>query len=367
MDSQNRIFIFSLVLAVLVALGVLLKPTMEERLAPELVLAWVAIEVEDSGIADVGPVTVPPGTPFRLHAVLEGERRSGKPVYYTHAERLSFAGEEVPADQLRPWDDRSPLKIRWFTVEGERPYVKLSPEKGMADFKMREFLRSDWPLAWSTPGEIDAANDNHLENASAIETQLFGTQRFHVRVELYRFEDDLIPKQIIRSWGVNDLKAEIERFPTVQMVAPGRLGPASLVFGLAQLEPPEGASAEILAQIDELVRHGVAFSRPSVIRDQIRQAGGQLSDLPWQEVDLVGETLWRNPEGAGRVSAGDLLRVGDRLVVLYEDRGIAGRLDYEDLCFDFVQGAAVRRLSDVFSGEGAAVGWASLMPVALAS
>ena len=34
----------------------LLKPTVEERLAPELVQGWVAIEVEDSGVADVGPV-----------------------------------------------------------------------------------------------------------------------------------------------------------------------------------------------------------------------------------------------------------------------------------------------------------------------
>ena len=46
MDSQNnRIFIFSLVLAAVIALGVLLKPTVQERLAPELVQAWVATSI----------------------------------------------------------------------------------------------------------------------------------------------------------------------------------------------------------------------------------------------------------------------------------------------------------------------------------
>ena len=34
-------------------------------------LAWVAIEVDASGVAEVGPVELEVGTPFRLHAVLE--------------------------------------------------------------------------------------------------------------------------------------------------------------------------------------------------------------------------------------------------------------------------------------------------------
>jgi hypothetical protein len=360
MDSQNRVFLISLVLAMLVALGVLLKPTVEERLAPKLVRSWVGIEVAESGLAEVGPVEVPVGTRFHLYAVLEAKSRSGKPLFYTQAKRLSFSGEEVAADRLRLWDQRSPAKVRWFTVEGERPFVKLSNEQGVESFSMREFLRSAWPLGWSTPGEIDAAHDDHLENDSAVPTQLFGTQRFHVRVELYRFEDDLIPKQTIRSWGVDDLKANIERFPTVHMVAPDRLRPASLVFGLSQLEPAVNARPELLSQIDELARNGVAFSRPSVIRDQIQRTGKGLADLAWRSVDLAGEIQWQENEGDGGAAPGDLLRVGDRLVVLYQDRGESGQLDYQDLCFDFTQGATVRALSDVFSGEGLAVEWAAI-------
>jgi len=360
MDSQNRVFFISFVLATVVAVGVLLKPTVEERLAPELVRGWVGIEVAESGVVEVGPVEVPQGTRFRLYAILEAKTRSGKPVYYTQAERLRFAGEEVASDRLRLWDQRSPAKVRWFTVEGERPFVQLSNERGVENFTMREFLRSNWPLSWSIPGEIDAAFDDHLENDSAMRTQLFGTQRFHVRVELYRFQDDLIPKQTVRSWGVDDLKTNIERFPAVHMVAPGRLGPASLVFGLSQLEPAADASPGLLAQIDELARHGVAFSRPSVIRDQISQTGKGFANLAWRSVDLAGEVQWQEEEGDGGAAPGDLLRVGDRLVVLYHDGGEIGQLDYQDLCFDFAQGAAVRALSDVFSGEGLAVEWTAL-------
>ena len=357
MDSQNRPFLISLVLAVLVAFFVLLKPTVEERLAPEPEKAWVAIEVEGQGVAEVGQVTIAPGTRFRLHAVLEAAGRGGEPVYYTQAEELRMAGEDVPSDRLRLWDSSRPVKIRWFTVEGERPYVQLSADDGIARFTMREFVRSDWPLTWEIPGEIDAAHDDHLENDSAVPSQVFGTQRYHVRVELYRFEDDLIPKKVIRSWGVEDLRDNIEHFPTVRLRAPGNLGPASLVFGLSQLEPPTEAEdgAEILAQIDELAHHGLAFSRATVVRDQLRDKE-RLTELAWRSVDLEGELLW-DSEGA---AAGDLLRVGDRIVVLYEDQGIVGQLDYEDLCLDFTQGAVVRVLEDVFSGEGLAVEWASL-------
>ena len=53
------------------------------------------------------------------------------------------------------------------------------------------------------------------------------------------------------------------------------------------------------------------------------------------------------------------MQVGARWVVLYRDAGRVGVLDPEDLCLDFDQGASIRRLSDVFSGEGE-VDWVSL-------
>ena len=368
MEKQSSLFAVLIVIIGLVFAAVIFKPVVDEQLAPELVTAWVAIEVAGSSnaatsdvaasdIADVGSFFLEVGTPFKLHAVLEARDRRGETVYYTEASRLSFDGKEVPVESLVAWNRPQPIKVRWFTVEGPRPYVTLDTEGGIEAFKPEEFLRSDWPLSWSVPGEIDAAHDNHLENVSAEKIQRFGTQRYHVRIELYSSEESLIPERVIRSWGVSDLKQQIHSFPTVRLTLPGVLWPASRVFGLSQLEPPPGASREMLDQIAELAEHDLAFSRLTVIGDLIRETGESFGDLEWTSLDLAGAARWGEDVGPG-----DLLRVGDRIVVLYDDRGILGVVDYPDLCFDYVQGAAVRALSDVFIGSGNTVEHASLVP-----
>ena len=352
---SSRLFVAILAVVALAAVAVLLQPTVEERLAPRPHTAWVGIETAGSGVAEVGAVDLAVGDGFTLHAVLEARDRQDRPVYYTQAPGLSFGGRRVPAEALEVWQRARPIKVRWFTVEGERPYVVLDAETGIAGFGLREFLRSDWPVSWSVPGEIDAAHDNHLATGSAEESQRFGTQRYHVRIELYQDRGALIPDRVVRSWGVADLKQHIDRFPTVRQTLPGAAGPASRVFGLTQLEPPPGAGAELSRQIEELAANDVAFTRLTVLRDQIRRAGRRLEDLSWTIVDLTGDTRWGQDAGPG-----DLLRVGDRVVVLYQDRGKSGVIDYQDLCFDYVQGVAVRALSDVFIGSGNDVELASL-------
>ena len=356
METQSsRLFLVIVTLVALAALAIVLQPKVQERLAPRLHTALVAIEAAGSGVAEVGPVDLAPGDDFTLHAVLEARDRQDQPVYYTEAPGLSFGGQPVPAESLETWDRPRLIKVRWFTVEGDRPYVTLDAETGISGFGLQEFLRSDWPISWSVPGEIDAANDNHLAIVSPDETQRFGTQRYHVRVELYRDRHALIPDQVVRSWGVADLKEHVERFPTVRMTLPGTAAAASRVFGLTQLEPPPGAGRELVTQIDELAANDVAYSRLTVLRDQIHHAGLTLEDLRWTIVDLAGDARWGREAGPG-----DLLRAGDRVVVLYRDLGTPGVIDYQDLCFDYVQGAAIRALDEVFIGTGNDVELAAL-------
>lgn len=361
-DSANRVFFVSIVAVSLVAVGIFLQPAVEEKLAPVPEIAWVGIECGDDGIADVGPIEPILGQEScQLHAVLEARDRNDQPVYYTEAERLSFRGQEVDSDRLRRWRRGRWVKIRWFTLEGNRPFVRLNAEEGISRFRFEEFLRSDWPLAWSIPADIDAAHDNHLANDSMLERQLFGTQRFHVRVEIYRLEDDLIPMQVVRSWGIGELKEHLDAFPTLRVVLPGRLAPVSRVFGLTQLDTPPDADRQLLEQVDELGRKGIAFNTLSLLHDQIQNAGLTQQDLVWRNVDFSGETpRGKEADGGAMPQPGDLLRVGDRVVILYDDQGIPDFLDYDDWCFDFVQGIAVRSLKDVFSGEGKNVEWASL-------
>lgn len=354
---ENKIFWWILLALFAVLALIFLQPAVEERLAPELQRAWVAIEVGDSGIGEIGPIEIEQGTEFTLHAVVEAKDREGQPVYYTPATQLRLHGEDIAAERIRPWQRSRPVKVRWYTVEGRWPYLPLGAEKGLQDFGFKEFLRSDWPLTWSIPGEIDAANDDHFESSSALPKQIFGTQRYHVRVEIYHNDKQMVPEQTIRSWGMDDLKEQIDRFPTVFMVVPGSAAPASKVFGLTQLLPPEQIDATLAGQIAELANNHIAYSKLTVLRDMAEHAGLRFRDLGWQDIDLTGASRWQE-----HAQSGDLLRVGDRVVVLYEDRGDAGVVDYADLCLDFVQGAEVRPLSAVFSGEGFNIEIAALSP-----
>ena len=357
MDSQTKILFASVVGVALVVVAVSLQPVIEETLAPELEVAWVAVEVAGSAVARIGPVEIESGTPFTLHAVVEAKGRGG-PIYYTEAEALSIGGREVDPEQLRHWNRPLEARIRWFTIEGSPPYVEVSSGEDLERFRLQELYRPDWPLAWSVPGVVEPAQDDHLQDDSAMPRREFGTQRYHVSLELYGKIDKVRPKKQVRSWKAQDLDRDAARFPTVRQVLPGLLAPASRVFGLTHLEVVgEDAPPDLAQRIDELARQGLAFSRATVLRDHLEAAGKRLSELTWRDVDLVeGSSEW-----GVEASPGDLLRVGERFVVLFDDRGTAGILDYEDFCFDFARGAAVRRLSDVFTGEGV-VELASLAP-----
>ncbi|MCG8462543.1 MAG: hypothetical protein MI919_40175, partial [Holophagales bacterium] len=207
---ENRIFWIALIVVVVGVGFVLFQPAVEERLAPELESAWVAVEVEGTGIAEVGRIELDLDTPFTLRAVVGARTRDGEPVYYTEADALRIAGRDIPAEQLRRWDRRLAIKLRWYTIEGRWPYLPLAPDEGIGAFQIQPFLRSEWPLTWSIPGEIDAANDDHIESEGPLTRQLFGTQRYHVRFELYRGEDDMVPQNVIRSWAVEELREQVD-------------------------------------------------------------------------------------------------------------------------------------------------------------
>lgn len=355
-DRRNFLIVLAAVVAVVVAL--LLAPQVERKLAPRLRTAWVAIEPEGSETAVVGGVKLPAGTPFRLHAVLEAQRRDGSKIYYSEAPALRFGDRPVAPEDLVPWDRPEEVKVLWFTVEGSIPYLELSADRTLESFRMTEFLRADWPQTWSIPGSLDPSNDDALVRRGARGSNPFGTQRYHVRIELYDRGSRLIPVERYTSPDAAAALAEDGDFPTVFESLPGPIGPASTLFGLTQIEPPAGAGGELLRKIQVLTRRHLAFSRVTALEALLRHAGRRTQELEWRLVSLDGRLRWNEPGG---VAPGNLLRVGDRVVVLYLDEGEPGALDRGDLCFDFAHGAAVRPLTDVFIGGGE-VELASLEP-----
>ena len=336
-----------LALVTVAALVFLFWPRVRQELAPEPRGALVAIAAGD-GPAVVGPVELAAGEEFRLHAVLVAEARDGSRVYYTEAPALVIGGEPVPAESLRPWQGGEDVKVLWFTVEGNKPFVELEPGQEVSDaFTLRAVLRPPWPQTATIPGRLEPANDDALVREGARVDNPFGTQRYHARIEIYGRESRFVPEERYKSPAVAEALDDPGSFPTVIASLPGALAPASSVFGLTQLQAPADAPRELRERISELTRARLAFSQVSVIDAMLRGAGTTVGQLDWRRVDLEAGPRW-----GGAVAPGSLLRVGDRVVVLYEDQGREGILDRQDLVFDFVLGAAVRPLSAVFGGGG---------------
>lgn len=354
MSPEKKILWTVGVLASVILLAFALWPGAKERLAPRPVAAHVALLSAGAEAAVTGPIEIAAGTGFTLYAVLEARGRGGDTVYYTEAPALEMAGERVPAESLLRWDRDRVAKVFWFTVEGFTPYVKLEEAAQLDRFHFTEFFRPEWPAAWTVQGRLDPKFSDALARESVVaDDRSFGSQRFQVRIELFPDDKTLTAQERFLSPGAEALPDAVEGFPTVYAALPGPAGPASLAFGLSQIEPPPSPDPELAARLAALGRQRLAFSRVPLIGQVIREAGRSRGDLDWTTADLTAGPPWSDAdEAGGAVGTGDLVRAGARVVVLFRDRGVEGRLDREDLCFDYERGAAVRPLSEVFSGEG---------------
>lgn len=377
MSSEKKIFWITVAVLVAVAAVLLLSPRVEDLTAPRLLDAHVAIQPAGAPAARMGPVELAAGEPFTLHAVLRAETRGGETVWYTQAPALEVDGGTVPAESLRRWDRSHTVKVLWFTIEGARPVLELERGQGLERFRMLGFLRDDWPFSWSVPGVLEPHNDDPYASPASEVNRPFGTQRYQVRIELWRDPaEDLIPQERYVSPGVEALPEAVDDFPTVTASLPGPAGPASAVFGLTHVVPPqrpelgeaagEAVDGALLRGLVELTRQRLAFGTLPVLRQVIEAGGAEPGELPWSYVSLDGEAAWGE-----QVRPGDLLRAGSRVVVLYADAAPEqqhapspaagnGVLDRDDLCFDFALGAAVRSLGEVFEGEGGQVEWVAL-------
>ena len=357
MDTSNRVLLIAVILITLLVVAIFLQPRVEEELLPELVAAWVGIEVEGSGTAVVGRVEVASSASFTLRAILEGRARNGDRVLYTEAKGVELGGEVVPTEEIRPWNRHGIVRVRWSTVEGERPFVRLEGRTLDEAIRYGVFVRTEWPQTWSIPGELAPAHDDHLAVLGAPEygDPPFGTQRYRVQFEFYRHDEDLIPRRKVASWGADRLPGSWEGFSTVMSSPSPQLSAVTAVFGLPHVEIGTEPELDVLKGLAEKTRQGLAWTGLTVLSAHVQAAGRRFGDLEWTPVDLPGGARWGET-----LEVGDLLRVGERVVVLYRDDGGEGGLDYEDLCLDFALGASIVPLRDVFSGEGLTVEHASL-------
>lgn len=365
MTTETKIVVIVIAVLVVAVAALFLAPSISEMGEPVATAAWVGIEVEGSGTAVVGRVEIEAGTPFTLHAIIEA-RDGDEPTYYTEAPGVTIGGEAVPAERVRRWDRRKTVQVLWSTVEGGRPVVELAPGDAGEQIGFVEFLRTDWPYNWSVRGRLEPDADDALATPASRLERPFGTLRYQVAIEIYPEEQQEVPELRLSSWGGSQLPQRAAEFPTVVAALPGPAGPASSVFGLTHLVAPPDAPAELQRQLVDLTREHLAYATLPVIRRVIFGAGADPEDLPWRYVDFDGTLAWGDD-----AHPGDLLRAGERIVVLYTDAAPGqteqsepapgnGVLDRDDLCFDLVQGASVRSLGEVFEGEGGQVEWVPL-------
>ena len=357
MSTEKKILLTVLGVVTLLVVVLFSSEVVEKEIAPKPSAAWVAIEVDDSGVARTGPVEIESGTPFRLHAVLEAETFTGETVYYTEAKRLVIEGREIPSQALRVWNRSVEPRILWFTVEGFKPFLEVDSATDLGEFRFQDNFRADWPRTWSIPGDLRPRGERDLRSGPIEGLDRFGTLRYHVRVEIFGPKSEITPLMRLQSLRAEDLPARSEDFATVQSTLPGVLALPSKVYGLSQIEPSPEIPATVAEQLTEWYRDSLSFSRLMLLRDILDQSRTSYSKLEWTAVELGVDQLW----GEEGVAAGDLVRVGNRWVLLLRDRGLAGTLDRDDLCLDFDKGARVRQIGEVFTGEGL-VEWARLGP-----
>lgn len=352
---ESRRLVALLFVAILIAMGLALwlVPRVSERLQPVPQSAFVGIEVDDSGVARVGRVSLLPGKPFRLHAILEAKTPSGETVYFTEAAGIDF-GDGVVGDRVERWSGPQIVKVLWLTLEGAVPYLVLEDVEELAEFRFEEFFRAEWGRGWTASGSLEGRHNEQLMRDGTADGRPFGTQHYRAWIELFEDDRAIVPSERFKSPGFEELQEEPSKFSTAVVELAGSLATPSRVFGLSQIVLPEGADPSFVGQLARFLRDGLAFGRLVLLQAIVEGVGMSFEELDWQRLDLQQGGAFGE-----RVQEGDLLRVGARWVVLFEDGGTSGVLDSEDLCMDFDRGAEVRPLSAVFVGGGD-VEWASL-------
>jgi hypothetical protein len=355
MSTEKKVLLAVSVVVGLLVVVLFSSEVIEKEIAPRPKAAWVAIEVGDSGIARTGPVEIGSGTSFRLHAVLEAETFTGDTIYYTEANQLEIQGVAIPSPALRVWNRSTEPRVLWFTVDGFKPYVELGSGFDLQDFRFQENFRADWPRTWSIPGDLRPRGERDMKSSPVEGLSRFGTQRYHVRVEIFGPKSEITPAIRLQSLKAEDLPERSGEFSTVRATLPDGLAVPTGVYGLSQIEAHSEVEDTVAEQLTEWFQGGLTFSRLRLLRETLQRAGTNYGDLQWSAVELSVDQVW----GERGVGAGDLLRVGDRWVVILHDTAVEGLLDRSDLCLDFDKGARIRQIGEVFTGEGL-VEWASL-------
>ncbi|KAB2956838.1 MAG: hypothetical protein F9K16_14565 [Thermoanaerobaculia bacterium] len=324
-----------------------LAPRWQQRLGPAPGAARVAVQVDGEPVASDGRHEMAAGTPFRLHAVLEARTLTGETVWYTEAPALRLDGRDIPAGRLRRWPEERRLRVRWLTVEGASAFVEVGADPQASPIRLVENYQPAWGSDWSTVGIVDPRLVL-VEPGLGLRPLPFGTQRYAVRLERYDSAEALAPAERWSSPGAAEALAAPASVTTVVAVLDGALDSVSRTVGAAQVEPAGGAPAEAALAVATGTAAPFVFTAPRLFAGHLTAAGRTVDELAFETVILGPQ----GPRWGSEAAAGDLLRAGARLVILWRDADGGGRLDGDDLVFDPHRGMRLTHVAGVFAGDG---------------
>lgn len=343
-DARRVWWVVAAILVVVVALR--FGPKFENPLAPEPRAAHVAIQLDGEEVASDGLREIEAGRSFRLYAVLEAETLTRGTIYFSEARALRLGGVEIPADAIRPWPGGRPARVRWQTVEPFAPYLAVAAGTDLDRFHLAESYHPEWGTGWTAGGIVDP-RIVQLDRGSELRPLPFGTQRFEARIELYENEDALTPAERWSSPGPEAMLSAPERASGVIARLPEPLAQVSGAFGRLRLDPADELAAAEEERVVRLVDAGFAYLAPGLLAAHLEESGLDPGELAFETVELGPS----GPTWGAEVETGDLLGAGDRMLILWRDEGIRGRLDPDDLAFDLHRGLRIDRVGQVFLGD----------------
>jgi hypothetical protein len=343
-DGESR-RIWWIVAAILLALALVRwAPGWKRSLEPRPAAAYVALLADGDAVATDGPHRLEAGRPFRLFAVLEAKAVTGGTVWYSDAPALRLGGRDVPRGSLRRWPAGRIARVRWFTVDGSRPFLDVASAADLDHLRFVESFHPDWGSGWSVPGVVDPQlaliePEDHLRPLG------FGTERWAVRIELYGTPAALTPSARASSPGAERVLDDPKPVTSLVATLPGPLGVVSAAFGEPVVKPGPTIDPEARGRIDSWLARGLVIEGDRLLARYLDALGISAEKLAFHDVELGPD----GPRWGTDVRPGDFLRAGERLVILDRDRGVPGRLDPEDVVFSFEDGARDVVLSRLFA------------------
>jgi hypothetical protein len=326
-----RLLIIFFVLVALVAVPAWLWKRHEAN-RPALAEIRVVSATSNDPVFREGPRTVAADERVQLAVALRLTYRDGSSKWLAAVEELEIDGRTTEHVITTRWpeEDRE-ARVFWFTLEAPVLGGRAGPDDISEKLAYRSFLAQELGNHWLVDGDPEHHADDLVNLGGGAVTVNAGTYRPYVRVEVSGRSKDA-ERQAATSLGPEQV--DNPRMVRISRQLPHEIGlnpVAGELFRLPGLEPIEGFDEDLT----ELARQRLAtsswtFASYAVFGEETSSPSNlqRLWSGRWNGKRMAPGS--NPPRWDGGVRTGDLLRQGERWLVLVSDDG-NGTLSARDL------------------------------------